>query len=105
MVLAAILPDGRREVLTDVPNYTWTWQITYAYKNPPVFPKGTILHVTSFHDNSSGNRENPDPSAFIAWGSRTVDEMANGWTDFYYLTDEEYEELRRDSRVKHTHQP
>jgi hypothetical protein len=49
-----------------------------------------VLHVTVFHDNSPGNKDNPDPSAFVGNGDRTVDEMGNGWIDFYYISDEEY---------------
>ena len=93
MMLEAIHPDGRREVLTDVTNYEQTWQITYTYKEPLLFPKGTILHNVSWHDNTVNNRNNPDPSAWIGWGSRTMDEMGHGWTDLALMTDAQYEEL------------
>jgi hypothetical protein len=92
MTLGVIHPDGRRELLTDAARYTFNWQITYPYKNPPVLARGTILRVTSYHDNSSRNRHNPDPSAWVGWGDRTIDEMAVGWTDLVYLTDEDYEQ-------------
>ncbi len=95
MTLEAILPDGQVELLTDVAHFVWTWQITYPYKNPPAFPKNTVLHMTAYHDNSPGNKENPDPTAFIGWGDRTVDEMNIGWLDFYYISDKEYVELQK----------
>ena len=91
MLLEAIHVDGRREVLTDVINYEQTWQIVYPYKEPHVFPKGTVLHTVSWHDNTANNRHNPDPSAWIGWGSRTMDEMGHGWTDIAFMTDEQYE--------------
>jgi hypothetical protein len=90
MELEAIHLDGRREPLTRIANYQFNWQVVYPYKNPPVFPAGTVLHVTSWHDNSADNPYNPDPSAWVGWGNRTVDDMAIGWTNFVYLTDEEY---------------
>ncbi|MEK6323544.1 MAG: hypothetical protein AABN33_18040 [Acidobacteriota bacterium] len=93
--LEAILPSGQVELLTDVAHFVWTWQITYPYKNPPTLPKGTVLHMTAYHDNSPGNKENPDPTAFIGWGDRTVDEMNIGWLDFYYISDQEYAELQK----------
>jgi hypothetical protein len=93
MVLEAILPSGQVETLTDVNRFVWTWQITYPYKNQPAFPKGTVLHSIAYHDNSAGNKENPDPTAFVGWGDRTVDEMNIGWLDFYPITDQEYAEL------------
>jgi hypothetical protein len=95
MTLEAILPSGQTQLLTDVNHFVWTWQITYPYKNQPAFPKGTVLHMTAYHDNSAGNKENPDPTAFVGWGARTVDEMNIGWLDFYYITDQELTDLQR----------
>lgn len=95
MTLEAILPDGHVELLTDVARFVWTWQITYPYKNPPAFPRGTVLHMTAYHDNSPNNKENPDPTAFVGWGDRTVDEMNIGWLDFYYISDQEFAELQK----------
>ena len=68
-----------------------TWQIVYPYAEPQLFPKGTILHTVSWHDNTTNNRHNPDPSAWIGWGARTMDEMGHGWTDIAFMTDEQYE--------------
>ncbi|MBI4476314.1 MAG: cytochrome c [Acidobacteria bacterium] len=92
MLLEAIHLDGRREVLTDVPNYEQTWQITYTFKEPHLFPAGTILHVVSWHDNTAANPHNPDPTAWVGWGQRTMDEMGHGWTDIAWLTEEQYRE-------------
>lgn len=93
MTLEAVLPDGSSQTLTSVAHYDFNWQVSYIYKVPPAFPAGTILHTISYHDNSANNRHNPDPSTWVGNGMRTTDEMANGWTDFVYLTDEEYREL------------
>jgi hypothetical protein len=81
--------------LTDVNRFVWTWQIAYPYKGDPALPAGTVLHMTAWHDNSAGNKENPDPNAFVGWGSRTVDEMNIGWLDFYYISDKEYADLQQ----------
>ena len=102
MSLEAILPNGVTQILTSVNRYNFNWQISYIYKNPPVFPAGTMLHTIAYHDNSSGNRFNPDPTAWIGNGQRTVDEMANGWTDFIYITAEEYQQLTSDQRKNST---
>jgi mono/diheme cytochrome c family protein len=91
MSLEAIHLDGRRELLTKIDNYDFNWQVAYPYKNPPVFPAGTVLHVTSWHDNSAANPHNPDPSAWVGWGNRTVDDMSIGWTNYVYLSDEQYQ--------------
>ena len=92
MLLEAIHPDGRREVLTDATHYEQNWQITYTYKTPHLFPAGTILHTVSWHDNTANNKHNPDPTAWVGWGSRTIDEMGHGWTDIAFLTDAQYKE-------------
>jgi hypothetical protein len=91
MLLEAIHPDGRRETLTDVPHYEQSWQITYTYKTPHLFPKGTILHTVSWHDNTANNKQNPDPTSWRGWGSRTMDEMGHGWTDIAFLTEAQYQ--------------
>jgi hypothetical protein len=90
MLLEAIHLDGRRELLTHIDRYDFNWQIVYPYKDPPIFPAGTVLHVTSYHDNSVANRHNPDPTAWVGWGSRTIDDMAIGWTNFVYLSEDDY---------------
>ena len=92
MLLEAIHPDGRREVLTDATHYEQNWQITYTYKTPHLFPAGTILHTVSWHDNTANNKHNPDPTAWVGWGSRTMDEMGHGWTDIAFLTEAQYQE-------------
>jgi hypothetical protein len=91
MTLEAIHPDGRREILTDATHYEQNWQITYTYKVPHLFPAGTILHTTSYHDNTANNKHNPDPTSWRGWGSRTMDEMGHGWTDIAFLTEEQYQ--------------
>ena len=90
MLLEAIHPDGRREILTNATHYEQNWQVTYKYKVPHLFPAGTILHVVSVHDNTANNKHNPDPTAWVGWGSRTMDEMGHGWTDIAFLSDEQY---------------
>ena len=95
MQLEAIYPDGRTEIISSVPHFDSNWQITYAYKNPPVFPAGTVLHQTSVHDNSSANKNNPDPTNWVGGGERTVDEMSIAHIDFIYLSDEDYQAARR----------
>jgi mono/diheme cytochrome c family protein len=102
MVLEAILPSGQVQTLTDVNRFVWTWQITYPYKNRPAFPKGTVLHSIAYHDNSPANKENPDPTAFVGWGDRTVDEMNIGWLDFYYISDDEFAAIQKENAAHKT---
>ena len=71
-------PDGRKELLVDVPRYDFMWQHTYDFKEPVFMPGGSVLHLTGVWDNSAGNPHNPDPAADVRWGRATTDEMLTG---------------------------
>ena len=72
-------------------DYNWHLNYNYADDTAPLIPAGTILHVTSWHDNSAANRANLDPGNWVGSGQRTIDEMGFAWIGWYDLTDEEYE--------------
>ncbi|MXZ71579.1 MAG: cytochrome c [Acidobacteria bacterium] len=72
-------------------DYNWHLNYNYADDTAPLIPAGTILHVTSWHDNSAANRANLDASNWVGSGQRTIDEMGFAWIGWYDLTDEEYE--------------
>jgi hypothetical protein len=93
MMMEAILPDGSVRTLSHVANYQFDWHTNYVYADDaaPLLPKGTVLRFTSWHDNTSANRDNPDPTQWVGWGDRTVDEMAHAWVNVTYMTDEDYE--------------
>jgi len=95
MQLEAIYPDGHKELISLVDNFQWNWHNNYIYADDaaPLLPKGTILVLTAWHDNTASNRNNPDPEQWVGWGDRTVDEMAHLWVDITYLEQEQYEEL------------
>ena len=102
MSMEAILPDGRREMLSYVDHFSFNWMINYIYADDaaPVLPKGTVIHVTAWHDNTAGNRNNPDPNQWVGWGDRTVDEMAHAWVNVTYLSDEEYKQWLDEHKPK-----
>ena len=95
MSMEAILPDGSRRMLSNVGNFRWNWHINYIYDEEvaPLLPGGTMVVVTAWHDNSTANRENPDPRQWVGNGSRTVDEMAHAWVDVTYLDQDEYDQM------------
>ena len=72
-------PDGKKEVLLDVPTYDFNWQTTYHFKEPKLMPKGTKLVCTAAWDNSEGNLSNPDPTKVVTWGDQTFEEMMIGF--------------------------
>jgi hypothetical protein len=92
MSVEAILPDGSTQILSYVGNFNFNWMTNYIYAEDaaPVLPKGTIIHVTAWHDNTSANPFNPDPDQWVGYGDRTVDEMAHAWMNVTYISDEDY---------------
>ena len=102
MSLEAIYPDGRTELINIVDNFQWNWHVNYIYDEDvaPLMPKGTVLKVTAWHDNTPANRHNPDPSQWVGYGDRTVDEMAHLWVDVTYLEDEDYEKLIEERKAE-----
>lgn len=72
-------PDGRKEVLLEVPRWDFNWQIEYDMVEPKLMPKGTVLHCTAHYDNSEKNPANPDPKKWVRFGEQTWDEMMIGW--------------------------
>jgi thiol-disulfide isomerase/thioredoxin len=79
----AILPDGTRRMLLDVPRYDFNWQLPYRFAEPPTLPRGTRLVYTAWYDNSAGNPANPDPTKLVRWGPQTFDEMMLGYVEYY----------------------
>jgi hypothetical protein len=78
----AFYPDGRSEILLNVPKYDFSWQTVYYFKEPKVLPKGTRIMVTGYFDNSTKNKYNPDPTKIVRYGEPTYDEMMIGWMDY-----------------------
>jgi hypothetical protein len=75
-------PDGRQEVLLDVPRFDFNWQTTYRFKEPKAVPAGTKVKITGWWDNSADNKWNPDPTADVTWGEATHEEMLFGWLSY-----------------------
>ena len=82
MEYRATYPDGRSEVLLNVPKYDFNWQLSYCLKKPKKLPKGTQLEITAHYDNSANNPANPDPKQEVRWGEQTWEEMLAAFVDF-----------------------
>ena len=102
MQVEAILPDGSNQIVSYVGNFNFNWMTNYIYADDaaPVFPKGTVIHVTAWYDNTRNNKNNPDPEQWVGYGDRTVDEMAHAWMNVVYLNDDEYKALLAERKAK-----
>ena len=92
MSMEAILPNGRRRLLSHVGDFNFNWHNSYVYADDsaPLLPKGTLIKVTAWHDNTAANRANPDPDVWVGYGDRTVDEMAHAWVNVTYFDEDDY---------------
>jgi hypothetical protein len=101
--IEAIYPDiradsarpgpARTETLSCVSDYQFGWSITYNYAEDvsPILPAGTMIHVTTWHDNTDNNIHNPNPKNWVGGGQRTNDEMSFAWVSLFYLDDSDYQ--------------
>jgi hypothetical protein len=105
--MEAIYPDGRVEMLNHVSRYAFNWHINYIYEKDaaPVLPKGTVVKLTAWHDNTAANRANPDPTQWVTFGQRSVDEMMHANAVIVPISDDDYERItaeRKQRAVKAT---
>ena len=68
-----IYPDGREEVVLNVPRYDFNWQLSYEMALK--LPKGTRMHFEFRYDNSANNKYNPDPARWVYQGFQSWEEM------------------------------
>jgi hypothetical protein len=92
MKAEAIYPDGTREQLINVANYSYSWQISYEFVEPKLLPAGTEVLVTGVFDNSENNLANPDPSRSVPWGQQSWDEMFFGAMTWKVVNQAQYQQ-------------
>jgi len=68
-------PTGESQMILNVPNYDFNWQLVYYHDKPLQVPKSTLMEITAHWDNSQNNKWNPDPTATVHWGDQSWDEM------------------------------
>jgi len=102
MQVEAILPDGARQIISYVGNFNFNWMTNYVYDDDaaPLLPKGTVIHVSAWYDNTKANKNNPDPDQWVGYGDRTVDEMAHAWMNVVYFNDDEFKALQAERKSK-----
>src|SRR5215813_7281769 len=82
MEYKVVYPDGRSEMLLNVPKYSFNWQMTYNPRELIHIPAGSKIEVTGYFDNSAKNKLNPDPSKAVRHGEPTYDEMMMGFVEY-----------------------
>jgi hypothetical protein len=94
MCWEALYPSGYQETL-NCAGYNHNWVKVYHYEDDaaPLLPKGTVVRVKAWYDNTAANPRVADPRNWKGWGSRSIDDMLFLLSRVVWLTDKEYEEL------------
>jgi mono/diheme cytochrome c family protein len=102
LAMEVIYPDGRVEMLNYVDKFDFRWMVNYIYTkdSAPVLPRGAIIKVTAWHDNTAANKNNPDPKQFVTFGQRSVDEMAHSNEVIVFITDDDYDKIMAERKAK-----
>ena len=77
-----LISDGQSEILLDVPQYDFNWQLLYKLSKPRMLRAGQTIRYTAWYDNSAGNPAIKDPNRTVRWGEQTHDEMMLGYVEF-----------------------
>jgi mono/diheme cytochrome c family protein len=73
-------------------DHNWVRGYDYADDATPLLPKGTILHIIGYMDNSPANRNVPDPRNWQGSGNRSVANMFLDLGQGLALSDEQFKE-------------
>ena len=85
---------GRSRETLNCAGYDHGWVRVYTYEDDaaPLLPKGTILRLVGYFNNSPSNPNVPDPRNWSGGGQRSVDQMFINLARGIYLTDEQFQE-------------
>lgn len=76
MKVVAETSDGQTIPLIWIKDWDFNWQGQYQYRSPVKLPKGTVIKLDAYYDNSTDNSRNPSsPPKRVRWGEQTTDEM------------------------------
>jgi hypothetical protein len=83
-------------------DHNWVRGYDYTDDSAPLLPKGTILHIVGYMDNSPTNKNVPDPRNWQGSGNRSVANMFIDLGMRVALTDEQFQ-AEMAQRREHLH--
>jgi mono/diheme cytochrome c family protein len=104
MRFTAEYPTGEKEILLDVVDYDFNWQLTYTPTKPVRIPAGTKIAVDAVFDNSADNPLNPDPTVNVKFGEKTTDEMMVGFVHYSFVDNAQQDDMPTFSVPEHLRQ-
>jgi mono/diheme cytochrome c family protein len=81
-------------------DHNWVRGYNYADDSAPLIPKGSILHIIGYMDNSPSNKNVPDPRNWQGSGNRSVANMFIDLGQRVALTDEQFQEEMQKRRAQ-----
>jgi mono/diheme cytochrome c family protein len=93
---------GRKELISQVSNWNPGWHLSHMYEDDvaPLLPKGAMMIITAWYDNTADNPHNPDPEQWVGTGDRTTDEMSHAWIAVTHLDQAGYDRLKAEREAK-----
>jgi hypothetical protein len=76
-------------------DHNWVRGYSYADDVAPLLPKGTILHIIGYMNNSPSNKNIPDPRNWQGSGNRSIANMFIDLGNRVQLTEEQFQEEMR----------
>ena len=76
-------------------DHNWVRGYSYADDVAPLLPKGTILHIIGYMNNSPSNKNVPDPRNWQGSGNRSIANMFIDLGNRVSLTDEQFQQEMR----------
>jgi hypothetical protein len=85
---------GPRSETLSCAGYDHSWVRAYQYEDDsaPLLPRGTILRITGYYDNTPANKNVVDPRNWSGLGHRSIDNMNILIAQAVTLTDETFQE-------------
>ena len=83
---------GERQTI-NCAGYNHNWVKVYSYEDDaaPLLPKGTLLHLIGWYNNTASNPRVVDPRNWKGYGRRSIDDMFIFLPRFVFLTEEEFQ--------------
>ena len=82
-------------------DHNWVRGYTYTDDSAPLLPKGAILHMIGYVDNSPSNKNVPDPRNWTGSGNRSVTNMFLELGNNVSMTDAQFQEEMMKRRAQH----
>ena len=76
-------------------DHNWVRGYSFAEDSAPLLPKGTILHIIGYMDNSPRNKNVADPRNWSGSGNRSIANMFIDLGNRVFMTEEQFQEEMR----------